>query len=104
LFYRFVGIFPWVDKYFRYIPNHRKNSPWKHGIIDTTNSRSMHIWNRENREKWWLIGGAPDCCPAVADSNLAIPTLLDGGRDFSVVYNTWRGFFSLYNYSFNCIF
>ncbi len=31
-------------------------------------------------------------------------TLLVGGRDFSVVYNTWRGFFSLYNYNFNCIF
>ncbi len=33
-----------------------------------------------------------------------MPTLLVGGRDFSVVYNTWRGFFSLYNYNFNCIF
>jgi hypothetical protein len=33
-----------------------------------------------------------------------ITTLLVGGRDFSVVYNTWRGFFFLYTIIISIVF
>jgi hypothetical protein len=61
--------------------------------------------------RWWVVGASELCSRASAiylrclmELCVVFPALLVRGRDFSVVYNTWRGFFSLYNCNFNCNF